>query len=275
MQNEKFGKLMLECKSSRGKSLKRKLMFLIPALIFFAAGTIIAINPEIGVVTEEDAQFIPAVIAAFFAVGAVCVIGALLRSKQSSIALYENGVVYVRGPIVTEAGFDDIEGIRQVRSAAAIGGVLIRTPKALSQESVTIRKKDGVEIVLNKAYMSDFHQFADEFSDLYIRWLVKDLTMENIADANISFGPDLELSGGQFIYTHKKEKKYMPVGEVHGLEIQTDDEHNFFWLTSRVETDKKGRPKKIAGGQTVKALNLEALYHIVQMIAPQGQEPSM
>jgi len=262
---ERFGKTLLVSVASKGRGLRKRVLYLIAAFVFVAAGIVLTLNPELGVVVEEDAHLVPVFIAIFIAVGLIFVILSLVRSKQSSITLYEQGIMYAHGKKVTEAGFSDLEGIRLETSAVAIGGVAIPLG-SLGQESVTIRMKDGTVVVLRKSTISNFRDFADKFGVVYTRWLLDGLTLDNISDAEISFGPDLKLRSGQFIYIEKKQEKTMPLSDIHSLEIETGDEYNYFWLTSKTLTNKNGTPKKVIGGQTAMALNLEALHIIVQMI---------
>ena len=265
---ERFGKKLLASGANKGRALPMKILLIIPSLVFIATGAVLALNPDIDFLTEEEARLIPLLIALFFVVGVagiLFIVLSIVRSRRSSAVLFERGVIHTQGSEVTEVGFSDTEGIRLETSAIAVGGVAIPLG-SFGQESVIIRKKDGTEIVFRKSDIPDFRVFADKFGAVYTRWLLDGLTMDNMADAKISFGPDLKLYGGQFIYTKKDQEIVMPLSDVHSLEIETGDAYNYFWLLSKTETDKKGNPKKAIGGQTAKALNLEALYIIVQRI---------
>ena len=185
-----------------------------------------------------------------------------LFSKSASAELYEGGLVYTTGKKITEVAFADIKGIKVQTSNFSVGDIQVGT--IMLSNTLTICKKEGSDIVLFKSSVPNFMVFAVEFSAVFSRWLLKDLTMDNISGAQISFGKDLELRDGQFIFKLKGEN-YIPLGDIASIEEDDLDGGQLLKLFSRTKTDKKGRPELLAFISVHRDMNLEAFYHIAQM----------
>ncbi|MCL1914212.1 MAG: hypothetical protein FWG10_10155 [Eubacteriaceae bacterium] len=105
-----------------------------------------------------------------------------------------------------------------------------------------------------------YPQFVDEFGTVYTRWLLRDLTPDNISRKSISFGPDFELRNGQFIYSEgMKKKTEVPIQLGSIRELSTNNDRTALYLMGEGNN-------RLAAIWIPNALNLEALYHILQMI---------
>ena len=190
---EKFGKLLLHCTASSGQTLKKRLLFLVPAIILIVGGAIALLAPDL--LTEDDDD-IKIAFAVFIALGVMLLLWGVVFVKRAMVELYETGYVLTRGSKVTVMAFDDVKGISDSTTAFSAYGII---PVGKSRD-VSITKKDGVPILLLKSGVPNFNQFVDELGAAFTEYLLKDLTKENIGQASISFGNKLELAGGHLVF---------------------------------------------------------------------------
>ena len=258
----RFGNQVFECNSSMGEMLKKRLLYLLPAIVFIAAGAATSMFPE---VMEGEEELMPILLALFFGVGIIFVLLSILRVKSSKAVIYEDGLVHIRSLKVTEVKFGDIKGIRDWVERTMWFAAIIPV-FALKTRTITIEKKDGATIQLNKTLVPDFNRFSDKLNSVFTEYLFKGVTKENLNRTSISFGAELELSNGQLLYNKgKKEGKVViPFDAILSIEISSD---GYYILLVGEEREKKKfkRTDILAAIATGKALNVDAFYRIVQM----------
>ncbi len=98
---------------------------------------------------------------------------------------------------------------------------------------------------------------------MYINYLVKDLTRENITQAKIAFGADLELNNGLFVYNGGQV--ILPLNAVSRITSDKlplmDGKIN---LRSINENEKEQKTISIS---VKDAMNVDALYYIINNLA--------
>ena len=256
MENEtKFGKLLFQCSTTFGKDFRKRLLYLVPALVFITAGIYAQRNPDL---LEPDE--ITMVLGLFFGAGAFFLLLAVFFVKRSKAFLYEGGIVHTYASKVIEIDFNDVIGIRDLASKQ-MWFALILPIFALKSRDITIEKKDGTIIQLSKNKVADINKFADILNSVFTERLLKDVTKQNLSKTTISFGKELELKDGQLLYN---DKTVIPFEEI--IKIETGDGgHHIMLIGKEKESKKFTRTDIIAMIAVDKALNIEALYRIVQI----------
>ena len=250
MQYEsEYGKQLFECKESLGQTLGKRLRFILPSLVFIGAGILAMLNPDFAGSEEDLKMLLPL----FFGAGALFALLGLFFVKPLEAAIYESGFVNTRGSKVIELDFSSIKGISDSTTVIKIYGIIPATKTRV----LTLTKKDGNRIELTKTFVPDFNQFIDAFSTAFTKHLLKDVETAGIDKANISFGDSLELTGGQMVYDEKKKgKTAIPLSRIHSIESDGEG----YWLAL-----KGANQEELANVRIDKALNIEALYRIVDM----------
>jgi len=249
----KYGKQIIKCTATSGQLMKKRILFLLPAIIFIAAGILMLVYPE--VLEGED---VPYLLPLLFGVGAVFLAMAIFFVKPATAILYEGGFITTRGSTVKETDFNDILGITDTK--------IVHTLYALipvgNTRIVTIGRKDGSKFGLLKAFVPDFNRFCDELGTAISAFMLKGITKENIAEANISFGDKLELTGGHLVFNSKKEGMItIALETVRGLKYFGEGYH----LDIVGDADEKGNPEVLATIRADSAYNLDSLYNIIGM----------
>jgi len=263
MQNEtKYGKLLYRCAREPEKVSRSKKLSGAGALIFVVATLfcVALVDPD------NDVLY------AFALITGLCALPFIIKffsTKVLEAAVYENGFAYSWGKKTVEMYFNEAVGVKRSTEEVEVAGggflgylllsMISKLIPGLADGAIEIVKKVGKKVSVGNGHVADFKGFSDALDKAFASWLTKGLTMENIADADISFGDDLKLSGGRFIYDMgRKGIKNISLGEVRGF---TRDDNGTCWITGSA-MDKRGKPEKLAGD----ALNASALCHIVQMI---------
>jgi len=203
----------------------------------------------------------------FFGVGAVAILLAIVLVKRSEAVIYENGFVFTRGSKVTELNFDNVKGISDWTTSIKFYGVIsvgsVREVKIVKQDGEKIALTDATGFNLQNYSLPNFDQLADELGAVITKRLLKDVAKEKIGYVNISFGDQLEFTGGQFVYNEDKgrNKIYIPLSKVIGAEIPEDS----YWLFLLGPRGQDGKAERLASIRADKALNLGALYRIIEM----------
>ena len=253
-------KQVFECRTSHGQLLKKRLMYLFPAVVFIATGIAMLLLPEM---LEGEEELLPMMLLLFFGVGAMFILLSILRVKPSSAVIYEDCLVHACGSKAMNLAFDNVKGISDETTVFLLWHII---PVGKTRE-ITLVRKDGEKKSLTKNLVPSFNQFADALGAALATFLLKDLTKETIGSANISFGNALELSDGKFIYDggRKKGKVSIPVDAVRSIEVHDEEG---YWLTLRGRPNNEdGKAEELAMIRKDKALNIEALYRIVAMFS--------
>ena len=246
---ERFGKLVL---SGEGKQrgILMKILMLIPAVCVIALAFVLLGDGPNDIIYQGFA----------IVIAALAIFGILFAKKYKEISVYENGIVLARGSKVIELGYEDVKGVQDSTTVIKAYGVIT----ASKNRFLTIVRKDGTKIALNKAMVTDFDQFADEICAAVTKYLLRGITRENINQARIVFDDKLVLADGHFVFDAggSKGKISIPVDSVSGAEIRGDG----YWLNLLGSYDEKGMPEELASIRADKALNLEALSQILGML---------
>jgi len=256
-QKTAFGKQIMTFTATTGQTLKKRLLFLLPALVFVAAGVFALVSPEL--LEDSDASM---VLLLFFGAGALFLLMGILFVKPSKAVLYEGGFVLTRGTKVTETGFSDLKGIIDSTTVTKLYGAIPLSQTRL----VIIHKKNDEKFGATKATVPSFNQFADELGTAVSKYLLKDVTKDNIEQLSILFGDKLELTGGRFIHDAGKEKGMVsiPADAVRSAEYIGSDG---YWIALKGQCDENGKAEELASIRADKALNLESLCRIIEMLS--------
>jgi hypothetical protein len=101
--------------------------------------------------------------------------------------------------------------------------------------------------------------FLIEFFRQYTNHLIKDLTIENIKQADLSFGKNLRLTEGQLIY--RGSQVVLPLDEVSRV---TDDRLPFMDSKINIRSiNDRGEEKKTISIPITEVMNVDALYYII------------
>jgi hypothetical protein len=265
----KFGRELLRGATPSGQILKKRLLFIIPALIFLAFGALVLVNPDVFEFSaaEMDTATFKLLPLLFFAAGAIFVLIGIFRIKPAQVFIYEKGFAHIGGSKITEVDFGDVKGVANLKSTLKYMGEL---QIAKSKHEVTIVKNDGNKICLgpftaSKLFLPQAEQTADELDMAITKYLLKDVTKENIAKVNISFGDALELTGGQLAYKAggKKSVVYIPLDAVKDISFSE------YWMELKGASGEKLASIQITNNLEAKMLNSEAFRHIMRMIQPE------
>jgi polyferredoxin len=259
---ERFGRIIAEYNEEPGAKTKRMARFGLFALVFFALAVVLKINfpgaGELFMVIDDGTALL--LIIVFTLIGIFFAFFTVKFSKSVKAVIYEKGISYTYGQAVTELAFEDTEGVKVV--SLALGGV---QTNAGNMAQVTLQKKDGSQLKMMQNAVPQYRQFVDKFGTVYTKWLLKDLTMDNIAQKEMSFGPDFKLRGGGFVYLEgKKPEVPIPLTAIKNIEVEEDDKTALFLNGSGGE--------RLASIWIPTALNLEALMQILQMISKHERE---
>jgi len=271
-----FGKRLLEHRVTSEQIAKRKIRYLILGfgliVVGAALGVYLIINRQgiIGVVLG----IIPLLI---FVPGILCIKAAGRDRQEMEAILYALGVRHTIGTKSTEIAFEDIKGIRDVQWHKGRGKLTRPTKR-----EATIVKKDGTEFELHDKIVPDYEVFFDVLDVKFTEYLLRDITCEVLGQINISFGKELELRDGQFIYTQGRGGSIIaiPLDAVRQvrdrptprkyeafftLTVWNESNSNFLVLTGWDET--KGRVEILAKMHLADVLNIRALRRVVEMAA--------
>lgn len=255
----RHGNQILKCKATAAQTLGKRLLYIIPALIFIAVGIVSYVKPELFDLADEDMAM---VLALFFGAGAVFLLLGIFFVKSAAAVLYEGGFVLTRGSKVTEMDFGDLKGILDSTTILKYYGIL---PVGKTRV-VTVYKKNGEKFGVVKAFVPDFNRFVDELNAAITNYYLKDVTLESMKRLNIYFSDKLELIDGQFIHDagSKKGKVSIPVEVVRSIEYLNDDG---YWLSIKGAPAGNGKANELISIRADKTLNLDTLSRIIQMVS--------
>ena len=259
MQNEtKFGKSLNQYVLTSQKALQKRLLFLAAAIMLAVVGIIMMTMER-----ETDRVFLFGIIAEMCA--ACFVWKMLFNVKASETVIYENGLIHTLGSKVTEMNFNDLAGMRDLKKTEMWLSGLI--PVLYSKKrTVTVERKDGTSLKLTKINVHNFNQFADDFGSVFAEKLLSGVTKENLGQTNISFGKELELSGGQLLYDEGNERKtIIPLNAIIDIE---DNDGIHILLIGEKKKEKNLLSKRsdvLAIISIESALNLGVLYRVIQI----------
>jgi len=163
--------------------------------------------------------------------------------RLSSAEVFENGVMIYQGAEVHELEFGEIKGIH--------------IPGRYRRRMTVVKKDDAPPIIFS---VPRFFSFAKIFNGAFTRFIVKDLTLENIQQANISFGDFLWLQNGSFIFQKywEADRVILPLNEVAGIDVIPG-----FALHIKSRDPNKQILVTQKFGRSL--LNMDALYYIIKL----------
>ena len=257
MQSEtKYGKILFHSELTSKAALARIAIFFILSSIFIGLAIFTILSME----SDTDVRGAWGVL---FGLASIPFVSRIFASRASKATVFENGLMHSRGSKVTDLAFEDIAGIRDLTDKTIFLALIIPVFASKSR-IITIHKKDGKIIEINKNQARYFNDFADTFNFAFTEHLLNGITKENIYQANISFGAQLELSNGQLKYDSwgKEGEKIIPLDLVFGL--QPNENGNLIMLMG--EKNEKGKAEILASIKADVALNIGALYRILEIL---------
>lgn len=209
----------------------------------------------------------------------ICLIWAFYLIPKVPKALHREGVLYENGVVLSlqqganrrslACGFDEIKGIRRYTVRVWTAGVI--PSKKFVRFIVVLKDKYQIytgnspikaasmnrsEYNLTRMYPVGF---LENFFERYTNYLIRDLTRENVMRAEMTFGPDLELNNGKFVYMGGQV--VLPLSDVSRV---TSDRWPF--MSSKINlrsVNENEKEKKIISIPIDQVMNLDALYYII------------
>jgi hypothetical protein len=248
----------------------RKIAAAVLFVISLGAGLVILWNQA----NNEDLLIGIFIIAVAFIVG-FCVL-MLIKKAESKVVLYETGVEVQSGRRLHRLHFNEIDGLREVPldtvSGGVVGGVveLVVTEVALGIANALIKghhkkqKRRTLKIIPNNGKEINVIDTAgEELSGLYTAWLIKEkeITVENLMFARLSFGQHLEFDRGSFVHKQKRNDRSMLPSEITRIEIANEE---YQWL-SFFGLNEKRKEKQLMLVRLDKIVNLDLLLYICSL----------
>jgi len=215
-----------------------------------------------------------AIIGILAAISALPVFQAI-KIAHSEATLHENGLVYILGDKITKVAFEDVKG---TQFAITLAGQHVRGSwNSAIIRSAKLIKYDGTKIDMDgcAAAFRNFRQFYERLDSVFADYLLRDITHENLHQANISFGECLELRNGKLIYddflegNDESRTVAMPLKFITGIEFFNTRERleNYSTGVLRVNgpLNDRGEPMDFATIGIGGMLNIQALYRVVEM----------
>ena len=182
-----------------------------------------------------------------------------LKIKHSEAILYEDGLVYTLDGKTTEVAFKDVKGTRFLITSNPRETTIRRSARLIKHDD-TIVEMDGEAAVLR-----NFRQFYEKLDSVFADYLLRNITPENLHQANISFGSRLELTDGQFIYYDNWDKiTTMPLENVTGIDPPANSTSISLALSLKGPFYKR-KAVNFASIDLIYMLNIQALYRVVEM----------
>gem|GEM_PF-3756998 len=165
MNITKYGDQLFECQSTPKETLKKRIMFLAPAIVFILAGIAYMANPE---VADSQSQLMM-LLALFFGTGVLFILLSIILVKPLKAVIYEGGLVYIRGEKTKEFAFDSVKDISDETTTFLLWGLI----PTVNIRAVKLVLKDGGKAEFTKYNVSDFHNFADELGEAFEKYSSK------------------------------------------------------------------------------------------------------
>ena len=179
------------------------------------------------------------------------------KVKSSEAILYESGLIYTFGEKRSEVAFRDVAGmlflIERVRTSSRSG---------VRDYTMRVEKRDGTEIDIDEeaAKFSNFREFYKLLDTTFAEYLLKKITPENLHKQTISFGYDLVLRNGKFVYLQGSyEEATFSLYDVAIAERGGDIVRLLGY------PGNKGRNKELAKLKQERMLNIQVLYGVIEM----------
>jgi len=260
-----------------GQTLKKRLLYFIPALVLAGLGVLTLIDRYIFVVRYGDQETFIFFLVAFFGIAFVFLLLGIMLVKHTELSIFDEGIIFTRGSKSEHVAFSDLEGINDTKTSTTVivtspagglvGGLIIGLLAsfipALNPHKIKLRKKDGTTIKLSKSFLHNFKEVAENLHSAYTEYLLKDLSKENLSDANISFGPQLQLRDGQLVYCKNIMKKSETIIPFENISNICGGADGVVWIDG--PKNEKGKAETLAKLSVESLLNIDALDRIVQM----------
>jgi hypothetical protein len=197
MRNElRFGKLLFQDGSKPSQVTKRRFLYLIPAVFLFVIGFILLTDPALLDENPEDAR-IPSYVMLFSSAFYFFLIFFIVKGYYG--AIYEHGFVIKHGSKTIARSFDELKELYSFK------------------KSIVIVECTGKSNGMFSYFVPNLQQFTEELASAHAKYWIRTLSPENLNKVEISFGTQLKLANGIFIY--KKGKKTVPLNDVYYIEI--------------------------------------------------------
>lgn len=274
--HEKYGQQVLQYETKRATIYLEMAGISILILAVFGIAVSMFLDPGFWQLPPADpiSKYLPAGITLICLVWAF-IIPRLPKLLRTEGAIYESGIVLSPewgtwpNTRMLECSFDEITGIQQyiVRkyflSFAPWGkhnAFIIHLKKQYTaytgNNPIKTQQMNNIRYNFTGIYPDTF---LIEFFHHYTNHLIKDLTIENIKQADLSFGKNLRLTEGQLIY--RGSQVVLPLDEVSRV---TDDRLPFMDSKINIRSiNDRGEEKKTISIPITEVMNVDALYYII------------
>ena len=275
--HEKFGNLVLHVKASTFRLVRRFILFLTPAVALTFIGVVGLINPALMDMADE-----PWVAYLVLGGGILYFIFMIFFVKPYEAAIYEKGLTYKRrGTKWTEISFDN-SGVTDIVETTRAGfipiwrarhltiGTQINEPDGTMEERPNIATRFAHEAMTSNTFARSntpkFHMFADTIIVAQLAHLTKGLTAENVFEASLSFGENLVLTGGEFIYKKDKRREAsVPLKDVNNASLFNQFDGSGSQIRLESKPDESGKTQFLLDAFVDKINNLAILHYIVDL----------
>jgi len=301
LEETKFGKQLLQLTPKSKKVMKRRIGCFLAALTWLAIGIFIIIYGYDG--WSNRFFVVPLVLSLPIA---LCLWGTFRRDYGTTLVLYEQGFSRViprrNEPKVESFSFSEVKGSRCVWIIGKVfdrNKFFDRTRYIDSASFARPAKRSGFIAFISKPLRAIFRgydeylsillemknpdvcpffeiittlddrtveQFFVRFDDAFAKYLLKDVTSENLHNLNISFGDHWKLEQGHLVFTKSQNPTMIPIDTITTI---LAPHPKFFTERSILKLmgvpDKNGISEELAHINIDTALNISALFAIVKM----------
>jgi len=275
--HEKFGNLVLHVKASTFRILRRFILFLTPAVALTFIGVVGLINPALMDMADE-----PWVAYLVLGGGILYFIFMIFFVKPYEAAIYEKGLIYKRrGKKWTEISFDN-SGVTDMvettrvsfvpiwRSRNLTIGTQINEPDGTMDEKPNFATRFAHEAMASNTFVRsntpNFHEFADTIIATQLAHMTKGLTAGNVFEASLSFGENLVLTNGEFVYKKDKRREAsVPLKDVSNASLFNNFDGGGSRIRLESKPDESGKTQFLLDAFVDKINNLAILHFAVDL----------
>jgi len=255
-----FGAKLQEVKKTNMQLLMRRVFYLSVSVVFI----ILTVGALFILLTSGYSFFETWYIGA----GGIAIVGFCLgmaflyaywwkEVKSSEAILYESGLIYTFGEKQSKVAFRDVAGtlflVERVRTSSSAGVPLY---------TMRVEKRDGTEIDIDEeaAKFRNFREFYKLLDTTFAEYMLKKTTPENLHKQVISFGYDLVLRKGKFVYLQGSyEGATFSLYDVAIVERKGEDVRLLGY------PGNNGKNKELAKMRLNRMLNIQVLYGVIEM----------
>ena len=230
MENvQRFGDELHREAFTSGKVFGRRIKYYLLALLGLGFGVLMATAEDAFTYYNDETLLLLAIS------GAVVVLFLLiahLAVKGGEIVIFESGVSFTRGSKTRSIYFGDVASVYRksgvILDGLVVGGLIGMLPIFQVHKFFLLGKAATPMLTLRHRRVPGWKYMFRELEAAYTKYVMKDISPATIANANITFGDQLQLRGGNLVLTKKKWRQttesivpFEAINSINGSEIVT------------------------------------------------------